>query len=477
MKWNEAVERVLERENHPLHHLFIMVIYEQALLYAGCYLYDTKEEGTKEGTRLRTLLSKKMCTDAVHLALNLKHPGKCSVVLGGINNRNPLMSGDEEEEDEEDDEEDEEDDDGNDEQNRHHRSTSSSLSSIGNTKVNKTRLIGMNSLRNIGTTQIGRLGGGNTSTSRGDRTPPPGGWIRGPYKKRIKQLPSQVQNADGKWVRASSTSSSSSSSSLKNVTKKKSKKELKKEMKKLKELEKLKNKKRVGRPNKEHKKIRFRIGSQKGRNTAAKSIINELINGVHRDMTTSDHPSAVEYRKVQCRHLLDEIVDHVVDLEERNDRNIDSEVLKVLNDVLTLVETGNAPYVRNQKVKLWLSGQQFMPDILTARVLNRPLNSKEARVFVDRMGGPKIKRPKTAFALYRNEMYKIAKLEKERQENEDSDEDELQEDEEEEEKSSSGAIKKKWNLMSHQEQFKWIDEEAISRYDLGRELYGPTKGK
>ena len=31
--------------------------------------------------------------------------------------------------------------------------------------------------------------------------------------------------------------------------------------------------------------------------------------------------------------------------------------------------------------------------------------------------------------------------------------------------------------MSHQEQFKWIDEEAISRYDLGRELYGPTKGK
>ena len=454
-----------------------MVIYEQALLYAGCYLYDTKEEGTKEGTRLRTLLSKKMCTDAVHLALNLKHPGKCSVVLGGINNRNPLMSGDEEEEDEEDDEEDEEDDDGNDEQNRHHRSTSSSLSSIGNTKVNKTRLIGMNSLRNIGTTQIGRLGGGNTSTSRGDRTPPPGGWIRGPYKKRIKQLPSQVQNADGKWVRASSTSSSSSSSSLKNVTKKKSKKELKKEMKKLKELEKLKNKKRVGRPNKEHKKIRFRIGSQKGRNTAAKSIINELINGVHRDMTTSDHPSAVEYRKVQCRHLLDEIVDHVVDLEERNDRNIDSEVLKVLNDVLTLVETGNAPYVRNQKVKLWLSGQQFMPDILTARVLNRPLNSKEARVFVDRMGGPKIKRPKTAFALYRNEMYKIAKLEKERQENEDSDEDELQEDEEEEEKSSSGAIKKKWNLMSHQEQFKWIDEEAISRYDLGRELYGPTKGK
>ena len=55
--------------------------------------------------------------------------------------------------------------------------------------------------------------------------------------------------------------------------------------------------------------------------------------------------------------------------------------------------------------------------------------------------------------------------------------DELQEDEEEEEKSSSGAIKKKWNLMSHQEQFKWIDEEAISRYDLGRELYGPTKGK
>ena len=38
-----------------------------------------------------------------------------------------------------------------------------------------------------------------------------------------------------------------------------------------------------------------------------------------------------------------------------------------------------------------------MPDILTARVLNRPLNSKEARVFVDRMGGPKIKRPKTAF--------------------------------------------------------------------------------
>ena len=37
----------------------------------------------------------------------------------------------------------------------------------------------MNSLRNIGTTQIGRLGGGNTSTSRGDRTPPPGGWIRG----------------------------------------------------------------------------------------------------------------------------------------------------------------------------------------------------------------------------------------------------------------------------------------------------------
>ena len=109
------------------------------------------------------------------------------------------------------------------------------------------------------------------------------------------------------------------------------------------------------------------------------------------------------------------------------------------------------------------------------------------------MKGPSFKRPRTAAALYRNSRYAEADLKKKkealerlREEREDhlnsGDDEEVDEgvdegvdDEEEDSQTFTQSVKAAYANMAREEKLKWIDLEAIQRYDSQRALYGPHK--
>jgi hypothetical protein len=235
------------------------------------------------------------------------------------------------------------------------------------------------------------------------------------------------------------------------------------------------------------------VGS-KARLAAAGSVVDDIVEQIRIDTCTSDEPHARDYRRMQVESVLEDVLSEVIVRHQQQVAEDLLEVESVLDDCLALVETGEAPYIRSQKVHLWLNGQLFTPDILYAQVMNRPLNSKMAKQFCDRLDGTSqwtnqrkfktLKKPRNAYSLYRTHRYEERKKQLKKQKlahggrywmsghrgkntpGVGPDEDEA---------TFAQDVKRDWKEMSPEDTVVWTNLELIKRYDSCRTLYGPEK--